>query len=84
MEHLTEEDRAKIGTMTEMVIETISKRYGVTVSEAVEAIKWVHDHKEFVAKMKHSSIFAVIGVLLSAMLLALWEGARTLLHGGPK
>ena len=75
---ISEDDRARVGMMTEMVIETISRRYGLTPQEAVDAIRWVHDHKEFVSKMKHSSVFTVVGVLVSAMLIAIWEGIKTL------
>lgn len=78
--HLSEEERAKVGMMADMVIDLVAKRYGLTVSEAVDAIHWVRNHKEFVSKLKHGGWMTLFGVLISAALLSAWEGFKAIVR----
>jgi hypothetical protein len=82
-QHLTDEERAKIGLQVDLMIRVISERYEVTPADVIAAVKWVEDHKEFVTRLKNGGWLALIGFLISALMLAVWEGAKHFL-AGPK
>ena len=76
--HLSDQDRAEIAVQIDHMIEAIANRYGVGPSEVVEAVRWVKEKKEHDAKMRSAALMAVIGVIVSAVFLALWEGFKQL------
>lgn len=81
---ISDEEIARLGILADRVVDLIAKRYGVEPSDVVEAVKWVHDHKEFVSKMKHSGFLTLIGLMISASVLAFWEGLKAYLRGPAK
>lgn len=60
----------------DLFVDLLAKRYGLQPNEVVDAVKWVQHHKEFVASMKKGGFLSLFGVLISAMLLTVWEGAK--------
>lgn len=78
---ISNEEVARIGLLADAVVEALAKRYGVTPNDVVSAVRWVHEHREFVSKMKHSGFLALIGIMISASLLSLWEGIKAYLRG---
>ena len=76
MSTLSPEEKARIGAQFEQVMELFARRHGVTEHEIVEAVQWVHKHKEWLEAMKRAGFFSLIGFLISAALLAFWEGIK--------
>lgn len=84
MEHLTDEERARLGMQVDLFVDLLARRYGLQPTEVIDAVRWVQTHKEFVSRMKNGGFFGLIGVLISAALLALWEGVKAMVvskHG---
>lgn len=65
-----------------MIIRLIADRYSVTPTQVVEAVRWIEQHKEFVSKLKNGSWFTLMGMVLTGMALAMWEGFKHLASGG--
>ena len=76
--HLTERDRAEIASQIDHMIEVLSDRYGVEPHEVVSTVNWVREKKEHDARMKNAAVLAVIGIMVSALMMAIWEGVKTL------
>ena len=76
--HLSDRDRAEIAATIDRLVETLADRYGVEPHEVVDTVKWVREKREHDAKMRNAAVMAVIGVIVSAVFLALWEGLKQL------
>ena len=76
--HLSDHDRIEIAAQLDHMIEVLSDRYGVEPHEVTDAVKWVQEKKQHDARMKHAALLAVIGVMVSAVMMALWEGFKQL------
>lgn len=72
-------DMQRVIRQVDHFIEILEKRYGLQPSEIVEAVKWVQARKSFTAKLQISSALSVVGILLGAALVALWEGLKHLI-----
>lgn len=73
---LTEEEKARIGLLADAVVEVVAKRYSIEVADVQEAIRWYQHHKDFVTSIKKGGLLSLFGVLVTASLLALWEGIK--------
>ena len=82
--NLSDEERAKLGLLADRLMHVVAERHGVSVQEVIEATRWVHTHKEFVTKMKSGGLIGLITFLITASLLALWEGIKASVSGGQK
>jgi hypothetical protein len=76
--HLSDRDRAEIAAHIDHMVDVLADRYGVEPHEVVDTVKWVREKKEHDAKMKNAALLAIIGVMVSAVMMALWEGFKTL------
>jgi hypothetical protein len=81
VDSLTPEEKARIGMQADMLIRVLADRYGLEPTEVAEAVRWVQTHREFVAKLKHSSMLSLVGIVIGGALLAMWEGAKAFLRG---
>jgi hypothetical protein len=79
--HLSERDRAEVAAQIDRMIEVLADRYNCEPHEVVDAVRWVKEKREHDAKMRSAAVFSVIGVIVSAVLLALWEGFKQLSAG---
>ncbi len=79
---LSPEEKARLGTQYEMLMDIFAKRHGVTANELAEAVRWVKTHRDWMESIKKSGAFALIGFLASALLLALWEGLKQSIRKG--
>jgi len=76
MDELTEEEKYRVTLQVDHFIDLLSKRYGIQPAEVVEAFKWVKNHQSIENKLSLGATFSVIGVLVGALMMALWEGIR--------
>jgi hypothetical protein len=74
-------ERDVAASQVDAFVQILSKRYGLEPMEVVEAVKWVREHKDSISRLKHAGWLALIGILISSALLALWEGVRTMVIG---
>lgn len=83
MPELDAEERQRIAAHANYVLELLHTQYGVRLSDVAEAVKWVQEHKMFVARLKSGSAMSIILTVLGAGLLALWEGVKALVVPPP-
>lgn len=76
--HLSEEERVRIGMQADAIIRVLADRYGLEPGQVIEAVRWVEHHKEFVTSLKKGGLLSLFGVLITATMLAMWEGAKVL------
>lgn len=82
MNDLPEEERRKVAAQVEYFIELVGRRYDVRPDEVIEAVKWVRERRELAGKMKQTGIMSIIGLILSAVFMAVREGVKAMLAGG--
>lgn len=76
--HLTDRDRREIAAQIDHMVEILADRYGVEPHEVVDTVKWVREKRDHDTKMKNAALLAVIGIMASAVMMALWEGFKQL------
>lgn len=82
MEHqLSDEERARLGLQVDLFVDLLARRYGLQPAEVIDAVRWVQTHREFVSRIKNGGFLALFGVLISAAMLAVWEGVKQLVTG---
>ena len=81
---LTDHEKAVIAMHYDQVMEILARRHGVTEKQLVDAINWVHRHKDWLDAMKRAGWFSLVGFLLSAAILAFWEGFKQAVRGAAK
>lgn len=76
--HLSDRDRVEIAAQIDHMVEVLADRYGVEPHEVVDTVKWVREKREHDAKMRNAAVLAIIGIMASAVMMALWEGFKQL------
>jgi len=80
--NLSDEEKYKVTLQVDHFIEILSARYGIDPTEVIEAVRWVRERKRFTDTIKNVTTFSIIGVLISALFLALWQGLNHLIGNG--
>ena len=78
--HLNADQRNEIVLQVDHFVRVLADRYGVTPNEVVETVRWVKERKASDDRLTNAARTALIGIVLSAILLALWEGVKMLSH----
>jgi hypothetical protein len=78
MHELTDDERRKVAAQVEAFVELITKRYDVRPEEVLEAVKWVREKKAFNDRVKSTGLVSLIGLLITAISLAVWEGVKAM------
>lgn len=79
---LTEEEKSKVREQVDYFIYLLSEKYGTKPHEIAEAIQWVNERREFVKKLKSSGMMGLLGLIITGMMIALWEGVLSLMRRG--
>lgn len=79
---LSEDDRMRVALQVDHFIALLSTRYGVEPGEVIEMILWFRSHRTFEKTMTAGGTMLIIGTLVSAGAIAMWEGIRHFLGGG--
>ena len=82
MHELTDDERRKVAAQVEAFVELITKRYDVRPEEVLEAVKWVREKKAFNDRVKSTGLVSLIGLLITAISLAVWEGVKAMVSRG--
>jgi hypothetical protein len=83
--HLSEEERAKVVLQVDYFVDILSKRYGIEPNEIVEVVNQVREWKARNQRLTQAGYISLIGIIISAAMLAFWEGIkRVVFLGGPK
>jgi hypothetical protein len=65
------------------LVEILAARYGVDAHDVVDAVRWVQEHKEWAGKMRAAGSIGLITLLVSALMVSLWEGFKSLVGKHP-
>jgi hypothetical protein len=77
---LSDSEKALIALRYEQMMQILASRHGITERQIVETVEWVHRHREWLEAMKRGGSLGLIGFLLSAALLAIWEGVKAMVR----
>jgi hypothetical protein len=78
MHELTDDERKKVAAQVEAFVELITRRYDVKPEEVLEAVKWVRERKAFSERVRSTGLVSLIGLLITAIALAVWEGVKAM------
>jgi len=78
--HLTDREREQIALEVDKFVRVMSERYGVEPAEVVETVAWVKERRESDKRIRTAVMVAVLGSVISALVIAIWEGTKILLR----
>ena len=82
MHDLTDEEQRRVVAQVDYFVELVARKYDVTPDEVLQAVKWVRDRKAFSERVKSTGLVSLIGLLVSAVSLAMWEGLKAMVQRG--
>jgi len=82
MHELTDDERKRVVAQVDYFVELVGRRYDVKPDEILEAVKWVREKKAFNDRVKSTGLVSLIGLLVTAISLAVWEGVRAMVGRG--
>ena len=59
----------------------IEQRYGTGAQEVASALAYIREKKEFHKRVTTTGLVSFIGLIVSAILLTVWEGVKAILRG---
>lgn len=78
-----EKEKLKAALEVDIFLEILTKRYGLEIKDVVDTVRWVQEHRDFIASLRRAGAISFLGIIVSAMLLALWEGIKALITRRP-
>lgn len=81
---LTEQEQEKVRQQVEYFMEVVAKKYDISCNDVVAAVTWVNERKELADKLKVSGMFSILGITISAIFFAVWEGLKSILAHAPR
>ena len=79
---LSEEEKVRVAYQVDYFMEMIAKKYSIEHEEVIEALRWVRERKNFSDKVKSTGLTSLLGILVTAIMFALWEGLKVLAGRG--
>jgi queuine/archaeosine tRNA-ribosyltransferase len=76
--HLSERDKAELAMHFDEMVKIAAERYNVSPHEIVETVRWAKERRASDDRAWNAARTAVIGIILSALMLAVWEGVKFL------
>lgn len=83
---MDEHERVRWNSAAEQVdafIKIVQNRYGIQEKEIpvlLDGLRWAAEHKRNLEKMGTTAMLTLLGMVLTGMGLAIWEGLKTLLR----
>lgn len=72
----------RVAIQVDYFIAQVERRYGVSVNEMVETIKWAREHRSTMQQIGRAGVLTIVGILITAALAAIWAGIiDTIQHG---
>ena len=79
---LNDDELRRVAAQVDYFVSLLAERYKVQPDEVIEAAKWVREHKEFLRKIKTTGVLSILGLLVSSIAMAAWEGVKSMLTRG--
>ena len=81
-EELPEVERLKVTAQVDYFLSVLMKRYGMSdadLPEIVASLRWLKEHREFMNKLTTGGTLSLLGILMTALGAAIWNGVKALL-----
>ena len=75
--HLSEEERIRVAIQVDHFIAVLETRYGISVNEATELLRWAKAQRERNQKLLQGGSLSLIGLIITAVAISLVEGIRS-------
>jgi hypothetical protein len=82
MHDLSDDEQRRVAAQVEAFVELLARKYDVKPDEVLEAVKWVRERKAFNDRVKSTGLVSLIGLLITAIALAVWEGVKAMVGRG--
>ncbi len=79
MHELSEEEKRRVAASADYFLQYTAQRHNLSVEDVIETVRWVRERREFAQKVKSTGTVSLIGLLVSALGLALWEGLKSMM-----
>jgi hypothetical protein len=79
--HLSEEERIRVAIQVDHFIAVLETRYGISVNEATELLRWAKAQRERNQKLVQGGALSLIGLVITAIAISLVEGIRSWFGG---
>ena len=78
MDHpLSDEERVKVAVQVDHFIHILEMRYGISVNEATELLRWAKAQRERNQKLLQGGSLSLIGLIITAVAISMVEGIRS-------
>jgi len=74
--HLSDEERIKVQMQVDHFLTVIETRYGISVNEATELLRWARAQRERNAKLAQAGAISLIGLIVTALAMSVVEGVK--------
>ena len=79
---LSEEEKAKAAAQVDYFLTLLAKRYEVSPNEMAALVQEMRERKAFLDRVKATGLASLIGLVVTAIVLAVWEGLKSLIAQG--
>jgi hypothetical protein len=74
--HLSDEERAKVQMQVDHFLTVIETRYGISVNEATELLRWARAQRDRNTKLAQAGAISLIGLIVTALAMSVVEGVK--------
>jgi hypothetical protein len=78
--HLSDEERIKVQMQVDHFLTVIETRYGISVNEATELLRWARAQRERNSKLAQAGAISLIGLIVTALAMSAVEGIKSWLN----
>lgn len=82
MNDLSEDEKVKVAAQVDYFLELMSQRYDVKPAEMLTLVQEMRERKAFYDRVKATGLASLIGLVVTAIVLAVWEGLKSLIAQG--
>ena len=82
MTDLSEEEKAKVAAQVDYFLSLMASRYDVKPAEMITLVQEMRDRKAFMDRVKATGLASLVGLVVTAIVLAVWEGLKSMVSGG--
>lgn len=73
---LMDDEKEHAAMQVDAFVRILAERYGIEPHEIVESVRWVQERRRTIDRMRSFAAASLIGTIISAMLVLLWEGFK--------
>jgi hypothetical protein len=79
---LSEEEKARVAAQVDYFLSLMAQRYDVKPSEMITLVQEMRERRAFYDRVKSTGLVSLVGLVATAIMLAIWEGLKSLISQG--